>query len=292
MARGSLYDAGCALLAQRHKSYLNFNPFINQTRRTKDMATNSSFDAVQEAQHERIKQMIWSACIWSWPACLVGVVIPFMLIGGFIPPPLPSSSAREIANFFTAEPTHIRIGAMGFLYFSALSLMFYAVITEEMKKIEGNPALLARVQFGGAVILVTIFQLLGLAWLLASYRTDVNADIIRMLNDYCWFAWSMFIPTYVMQYVCIAIAGFMDKRPNPTWPRWAAFLNLWIAIGGSGGILAVFFKAGPFAWNGLIGFWIPVIIYAGGNCINTYLLLRRHKIEKAAYAQVSRSSAM
>lgn len=241
------------------------------------MTTNSNQDL--QARHKKIKRLVWLACIWSWPACLVGVLIPFALIGGFIPPPLPSSSAQEIASFFTAEPTHVRIGAMGFLYFSALSMLFYAVLSEEIKKIEGQPSLLARIQFGSAVILVTVFQLLGLAWLLASYRTDTSPDVIRMLNDYCWFTWSMFIPTYILQYVCVAIAGFMDTRSNPTWPRWAAWMNLWIAVGGAGGIAAVFFKSGPFAWNGLIGFWIPVIIYATGNCVNTYLLHRRYKRE-------------
>ena len=232
-----------------------------------------------QSRHAKFKRMIWMACIWSWPACLVGVMIPFALIGGFIPPPMPSSSAQEIAAFFTTNPTDVRIGAIGFLYFSALSLLFYAVVSEEIKKIEGQPALLARIQFGSAVILVTIFQLLGLAWLLCTYRPDTSPDVIRMLNDYCWFCWSMFVPTYMFQYVCMALAGFMDTRPNPTWPRWAAWANLWVAIAGAGGFLAVFFKDGPFAWNGIIGFWIPVIVFAAGNCMTTWLLLRRYRIE-------------
>ena len=237
-----------------------------------------------QLRHAKYKRWVWLASIWSWPVCLVGVAITFVLIGGFVPPPLPSSSAQEIANFFTGDTTRIRIGAMGFLYFSGLTIMFYSVISEEIKKIEGQPSLLARIQLGSAVILVTVFQIIGLAWLLASYRTDVSPDIIRMLNDYCWFIWSMFIPTYIIQYVCVAVAGFMDVRPNPTWPRWAAWMNLWIAFGGAGGIAAVFFKSGPFAWNGLIGFYIPVIIFAVGTCINTYLMHRRYALEPELYA--------
>lgn len=202
-----------------------------------------------------------------------------MLIGGFVPPPLPSSSAQEIANFFLTDTTSVRIGAIGFLYFSGLTILFYSVLSEEIQKIEGQPALLARAQFGSAVILVTVFLFLGIAWLLCSYRPEISPEIIRMLNDYCWFMWSMFIPTYIVQYLCVGIAGFIDERPNPTWPRWAAYMNLWIAFGGAGGFLAVFFKSGPFAWNGIIGFWIPVVIYAVGNCVNCALMLKRHKLE-------------
>ena len=235
-------------------------------------------------RREKVKRIVWTASILSWPMCLVGVAITFILVGGFVPPPLPASSAETIAKFFTAEPVHIRIGAIGFLYFSGITILFYSVIAEEIKKIEGQPALLARIQFGSAVILVTIFQIIGLAWLLASYRTDTSPDVIRMLNDYCWFCWSMFVPTYVVQYVCVGVAAFMDERPNPTWPRWAGYLNLWIAFGGMGGALAVFFKDGPFAWNGLVGFWIPVVIFAIGNCANAWLMLRRYRLECAGVA--------
>ena len=243
-----------------------------------------------QARHAYYKRLVWLASIWSWPVCLIGVGITFILIGGFVPPPLPSSSAQEIAVFFTAEPMHIRIGAMGFLYFSGLTILFYSVISEEIKKIEGQPSLLARIQLGSAVILVTVFQILGLAWLLASYRTDTSPDIIRMLNDYCWFVWSMFIPTYMIQYLCVAIASFMDARDNPTWPRWAGWMNLWIAFGGAGGIAAVFFKDGPFAWNGIIGFWIPVIIFAAGNCVNSWLMHRRYTLDQVQSALLQQSS--
>lgn len=228
-----------------------------------------------------VKQRVWTAAIWSWPVCLIGVALSFILIGGFVPPPHPSWTAQEIGDFFLSDATNKRIGAIGFLYFSGLTIFFYSVISEEIKKIEGEPALLARVQMGSAVILVTVFQFIGMNWLLCTYRPEISAEIIRALNDYCWFMWSMFIPTYMIQYICLAIAGFADERPNPTWPRWAAYMNLWIAVIGAGGFFAVFFKDGPFAWNGVIGFWIPVAIYAIGNCINSALMLKRHKLERA-----------
>jgi len=28
----------------------------------------------------------------------------------------------------------------------------------------------------------------------------------------------MLIATYMIQYICMAIAGFMDMRPHPIWP--------------------------------------------------------------------------
>jgi hypothetical protein len=165
------------------------------------------------------------------------------------------------------------------MFASALMLPFFAVISAEMKKIEGRLALLAPVQFGGAVILVCFFQIIGLVWLLASFRPEADPQIIRQANDFCWLVWTILIPTYSLQFICMAIAGFMDKRAHPIWPRWAAYVNVWVAVTGAGGVCAVFFKTGPFSWNGLIGFWIPVVVFVAGMTMTMVLLLRRARHE-------------
>ncbi|MDB5969655.1 MAG: hypothetical protein JWQ90_2105 [Hydrocarboniphaga sp.] len=241
----------------------------------------NSIEIDRQQRHDAVKKWLWMSCIWCWPIGVVGFFIGFALIAGFVPPPSPAWSAQELAAFFAGDLTRIRFGILIALFASSLLLPFYAVISAEIKKIEGKPSLLAPIQFGGAVILVAFFQIISLAWITASFRQDVSPEITRMLNDYCWFVWSTLIPTYSLQYVCMAIAGFMDKRAQPLWPRWASYMNLWIAITGAGGGLAVFFKKGPFAWDGLIGFWIPVLVFAIGMCVTTGLLLRRYKLDEA-----------
>lgn len=228
-----------------------------------------------------IKRRLWIACVWAWPVSVVCFGIPFVFLAGFIPPPSPSWSSERIASFYADNLTGIRVGILGALFASALLLPFYAVVSSEIKKIEGKPGLLASIQWGGAVILVTFFQIIGLAWITASYRQDVSPEITRLLNDYCWFVWSTLIPTYMIQYICMATAGFMDRRPKPLWPRWSAYMNLWIAVTGAGGVLAVFFKTGPFAWNGVVGFWIPVIVFAVGMFVNAWLVLARGRYEES-----------
>jgi hypothetical protein len=231
------------------------------------------------ARRAAIKQRIWRLAIWCWPAAVVGAGAAFAFGAGFVPPPSPALSAPELAGVFDADRTGIRVGVLVAMFATALMLPFFAVVSAEIKKIEGRLGLLAPVQFGGAIALVMIFQVIGLAWLTASYRPEADPDVIRALNDYCWFAWSSFIATYSIQYLCMATAGFMDIRERPIWPRWAAYLNVWVAITGAGGVLAVFFKTGPFAWNGVIGYWIPVIVFVVGMSVTCGLMLRRARYE-------------
>jgi hypothetical protein len=61
-----------------------------------------------------------------------------------------------------------------------------------------------------------------------------------------------------VQALSIAIVGFSDKSATPTFPRWFCFFSIWIAILSIPGGFAVFFQSGPFAWNGIITFWLPI----------------------------------
>ncbi|RNL66748.1 hypothetical protein [Zhongshania marina] len=228
---------------------------------------------------------VWLWSIWSWPVAAVGFFTFFYFGAGLVPPPSPLLTASEHAAVFLNDPTSSKIGIIGALWFSCLLLPWYSVVTREMGKIEGEHGILAPLMWGGALVLVTFFQIISLAWLLATYRPDINPEIIRVLSEFGWFTWSMLIPTYLLQYFSLSIIGFMDDRERPTFPRWAAYMYLWVAVTGAGGALAVFVYDGPLAYNGIIGYWIPVIIFALGNFVTTWLLLKRFQYEKSLRTQ-------
>jgi hypothetical protein len=251
-------------------------------------ATMDTADSIDEYDPERLerfnawKRTIRKACIWSWPVCIVGFGLGFVVIAGFLPPPSEAWSASHIAHFYAKDRTAIRAGIIIAMFFSALLLPFYTVISGEMRKIEGPGALLATIQLGGAIVLVTFFQIICLLWLEASFRPENDPQLVRAMNDYGWLVWTILIPTYSLQYLCMAIAGFMDFRNDVLWPRWACWANLWVAFLGAGGVLAVFFKQGPFSWEGIIGIWIPLIAFAAGTTMTMALILMRETRRQAA----------
>jgi hypothetical protein len=146
------------------------------------------------------------------------------------------------------------------------------VISIQIARIEKRMPLLAVMQFGGAVLLVVFFQLCGMLWIAATFRSELEPSTIRMLDDLSWLIFVMVFPGYVLQLSCIALASFMDRSARPLWPRWVGYLNLWIALSGAGGGLAVFFKHGPFAWNGLVGFYIPIGAFTIWIAVMTYYM--------------------
>lgn len=235
------------------------------------------------ADHARIKRRVWMASILSWPVGFALFAIGFIFVAGFVPPPSPEWSAERITQFYAENTTSIRIGLLMTLFGSGIALLpFYTVVSAEIRKIEGRPSVLAPMQMGGAVALVLIFQIIGLLWLLGTYRLDRAPDVTQAMMDYGWFAWTMFIITYEIQWICLTIASFMDIRERPVWPRWAAYVFMWTALAGPGGVCAVFVKHGPLAWNGLLGFWIPAIAFAIGMSVVAWCMWTHARNEDAA----------
>jgi hypothetical protein len=214
---------------------------------------------------ESVNTRLQLMCVWSAPVFVV-VYGTFMLnVAGFVPPISPKLTPDQIAELFARDRTRIRVGQIGMLVTSTLLFPYFAVISAQIRRIElarrGNSPVLAPMQFGAGVLLVVYFQACSMIWIIASYRPDLDPELLRLLNDGAWLMFVMVFPGYVLQLLCVAIAAFSDKQADPVWPRWAGYLNLWVALGPPAGGIAVFFTSGPFAWNGLLGFYVPVGLF-------------------------------
>ena len=212
------------------------------------------------------------ACVWSAVVFIVIYAISFAGISGFVPPPSPLWSAERIAEMFDQHRVGIRIGQVLSLASATLLFPFFAVVSVQIARIEKRLPVLAVIQFGAATLLIVYFQLCSMLWITATFRPELDATTVRVLNDLSWLIFVMVAPAYVFQMLCIAIAAFRDTSPHPIWPRWAGYVCLWNALGGLGGVMAVLFKDGPFAWNGLIGFYIPIIAFVAWLAVMTYCM--------------------
>lgn len=205
------------------------------------------------------KVQLW--CVWSIPVFVITYMIGMILMAGFVPPPAPSMTPAEVAHMFAINRNGILGGQILCLASATLYLLWTAVMSVQMARIEGRFPVLAVLQFGGALLLVAFFYMCSMLWIAAAYRPDLDPALLRMFNDFSWLIFVMVYPEYVVQLAAIAIVGFMDTRSQPLLPRWACFATLWVAVGGVGGGFASFFTGGPFAWNGIIGFWVPIVLY-------------------------------
>lgn len=207
----------------------------------------------------------------------VGVVVLFFLgfwaVAGFIPPPAPTSSADVVAALFREHHDRIRVGLLIATVAAALLVPWSAEMALQLRRIEGARPVLSLTQFGLGAILALEFIYLIFFWLVAAYRPDRDPGQIQTLNDMAWIPFVGLVSTGVLQALVIGVAMLRDGDRAPVFPRWAGYANIWIALLYVPGALNVFFQTGPFAWNGLLAFYLVLVAFTGWMLLNSYLLL-------------------
>ncbi|MCY4426741.1 MAG: hypothetical protein OXC05_06890 [Halieaceae bacterium] len=213
-------------------------------------------------------------CVWSIPTFLVGYITAFVFISGFVPPPAPSLSADEIANLFNDNATRIRIGQLLCMVFAILYMPWAGVVTVQMARIEGRLPVLAWLQLAGATMLTLLFMICSLLWLTTAFRPLQDPLNTQLLNDLSWLIFVMAYPEYWLQLIAMATVFLRDKSEQPFLPRWSCYFTFMVAVTGMGGSFAAFFKLGPWAWNGIFGFWVPIVSYLIWLIVMFVLLLK------------------
>lgn len=200
----------------------------------------------------------------------------FVVLAGFLPPSDPMASAQAITDMYDNHSGAIKLGMVISMAGSALLVPFGVAISGQIKRIDGAKALADTQMVSCALLSLEFITPIGV-WMAAAYRADDRpVDVTRAIHDLGWILFMTVIWSLWVQLVAIGVAVLLDRRTNPVLPRWYAYLSLWEAVLILPAGLVLFFKDGPFAWNGLFGIWIPLVTFAvwiGASvyCVHTAL---------------------
>jgi hypothetical protein len=112
--------------------------------------------------------------IWAGPLGLLLWVGAFLVLAGFIPPPHANDTAREILDRYADHTFRIRLGLVVALFASALIVPFAAVISAQIKRIEGDRAPVSNTQMCSAALLSVEFIIPIVVFQAAAYRYNVE----------------------------------------------------------------------------------------------------------------------
>jgi hypothetical protein len=199
--------------------------------------------------------------IWGGPGMVVLWLGAFICVAGYIPPSDPAASAEQIVQLYAQNTAAIRIGLVISMLGSALLVPYAIAISGQLKRIEGAKALADTQMVSCALLSLEFITPIGI-WMAAAFRfEDRAADVTRAIHDIGWILFMTVIWSLWVQLVAIGTAILIDRKPDPTFPRWIGYLNFWVAflILPAGTVL--FFKSGPFAWNGFFGIYVPLAAF-------------------------------
>lgn len=180
------------------------------------------------------------------------------VVAGWVPPPSPDQTAAQIAEIFR-DADNVRAGAAMFFFGSCLFVAPCVAISAQMRRIEGAGHVLANLQMLSAAVGVLAIQIPAALWLAISYRDGTSEAVIVTLNDVSWFFLLGAVGSAVMQNLSIAIC--ILGSDGSVHPRWLGYTNLWLVSGLMFGVAIPFFKTGPLAWDGVLGFWVVAVSF-------------------------------
>ncbi len=221
---------------------------------------------------------------WSALAFLGVFFIGWAILGGYLPPPSPLASADEIAAFYGKNSNVLKAGLVIVQFSAIFYFPWIAVLSARLKSIPGVSPVCIYTQLIGGLIGIFAIMLPYFFWVAAAFRPERDPALLLLLNDLGWLIFSMTFAPFVAQNLAVAFAIFSDTRAQPLFPRWVAYATLWVAFTFLPAGFILFFKSGPFAWTGLIGFWIPLSAFSVWTLGMMALILKSLPREEATGA--------
>jgi hypothetical protein len=143
---------------------------------------------------------------------------------------------------------------------------------------------MAYLQLGMGVLGTAFFTIPTVFWMAAAFEPYRNPEITQALHVAGWLPLVALVFPAIVQNTAIAVATFTDTRPEPVFPRWVGYFNIWVAVLFLPSLLVMFFKTGPFAFNGILTFWLAANVF-------TIWLVTMVVVARRAIAQQEREQA-
>lgn len=129
----------------------------------------------------------------------------------------------------------------------------------------------------GCFIALIVFLNAGF-WIGAAYRPNASADLVVALNDVAWMGFLLGWVFLSLQMISTAIVALSDQRAQPMIPHWLSKASivgavLLVCAGGP-----AFTQSGPFAYHGLLAFYVPMVIW--GVWLDTHAWLMRRELKR------------
>jgi hypothetical protein len=136
------------------------------------------------------------------------------------------------------------------------------VISRIMARIEGRDGILHRIEFYGGIATTGAAMLAGIPWMVAAYQPENRpVDIIKAFSDLGWFFFNMTVMVSFVQYLSFGLCVVLDKREKPYFPSWVGWLSFMACGSFVPIVLMPFFPNSPFAWDGLMTYWVALTLF-------------------------------
>jgi len=244
------------------------------------LRTGAPHGASTEALFKGSPKLDQWICFGSIPFFYTVFGLIFVLLARIMPPQSPTASVEHVLAYMKAPKLALGMALLALsLWLAALAS---GVIVVQMKRMEGvSPVLPYAYLTALAVAGVPGCLFPGFVFALGVFRPEYSPQIQLMLYDLGFLSFVGSLGCFIVQYLAFAIAIFLDRRM--IFPRWLGYLTIWALVTELVAIPIWITRTGPFAWDGLLSFWLGTVIFVGWEfcmCVCLYRAIKNQPLEE------------
>lgn len=256
---------------------------------TRGSAFAAVFESEECAVSERWSERYELFGAWCAPIFTLLTAIGFLGLSHMYDPAAAHLSPVELSAFYADRDIAVEVGMSLFCVATAFLAIFSVQLGIELWRIEGRSVLMSASQALGGFGVVMLIFISCCLWIGAAYRAGAaNPDVTVALNDAAWFGFLVGWVMLALQMATTAAITLHDKRANtlvPRWFSWASTVGAVLLVTANGCAVT---KTGLFAWDGALGYYLPMAIW--GTWLDGHAFLVRRAIR--ARHTAARASAL
>jgi hypothetical protein len=209
---------------------------------------------------------------WTIPVFYALQGIIYVPLTRLMPPRRPDITPEQVAAFFEHHSLGIKIGFGSLMVIAGFVGPANGLIAYQIRRMTVHPvfayAFIATLSVGAT----PGFLWGAFAFLTAVLRQGRSPETLMLLYDMAFLSYIGSLGCFAAAWAVLGAAILLDK--NKIYPKWFAYATIWQIVTEFLAAVVFNFHAGPFAWNGLVAFYIDTAVYIFWQVCQFYVLYR------------------
>lgn len=200
----------------------------------------------------------------------------FFVVTRVQPPPSPGWDAPTVLQWFSDHHLGILAGFGVVFLITGMTAPINALLAYSMRRMTVSPAFAYSYLVMYSLSAVPGMLVMAVAMTVGAMRPDRDPELIHWLYDFAFLSFTGTMGVFLIGSLVWMLAILIDK--NRVFPKWFGYLNLCNALTEVVVAPAWIFHRGVFAWNGLIAWWIDMVVFVIYTAV--FIVLLRKMIER------------
>jgi hypothetical protein len=219
------------------------------------------------------------AILWWGIALAIIYAVAFIFLLQQVPLKNPKWSPEQVADWYVHNQSKIKWGAVIASWTGAFMMPILTVIAIQMARVEtGGWKIWSALSLVSGALMSLFLMLPPMFWGVAAYTAPrKNSEVTTLMHELASLTMTTTDQYYIFMWIGVTVIALRPATQlvkNNPFPRWWGYLSLWVAIMFEAGAVAFVPRSGPFAWNGLLVFWSPFLLFAVWITVQCWLTFR------------------